>query len=65
MATAVPSAPRCPTCRTPVEWAGNPHRPFCSQRCRMVDLGDWAAERHRVPGESIPGDDESSDGEPH
>ena len=40
----------CPTCGKSVEWAeGNAHRPFCSERCKTVDLGAWAAERYRVP----------------
>ncbi|MGD0949551.1 MAG: DNA gyrase inhibitor YacG [Candidatus Binatia bacterium] len=41
---------RCPTCRRVTPWEGNPHRPFCSQRCRLQDLGNWAGERYRVPG---------------
>jgi len=57
--------PRCPTCRAAVAWATNPHRPFCSQRCRMIDLGAWAAERYRVPGERVPDDDEPPDDLPH
>jgi hypothetical protein len=43
----------CPQCGKPVEWdAANPHRPFCSERCRLVDLGKWAAEDYRVPDDS-------------
>jgi endogenous inhibitor of DNA gyrase (YacG/DUF329 family) len=45
--------PRCPSCRAAVRWEGNPHRPFCSERCRLVDLGAWVTERYRVPGASI------------
>jgi uncharacterized protein len=30
-------------------WAGNPHRPFCSERCRLLDLGNWASERYCIP----------------
>ena len=42
----------CPQCRKPVQWrADNPWRPFCSERCKLIDLGDWAAERHAIPGE--------------
>lgn len=40
----------CPNCGTGIEW--NPEsrfRPFCSERCKMVDLGAWATERYRVP----------------
>ena len=40
----------CPACGKSVEWSeANPHRPFCSERCKTVDLGAWAAERYRVP----------------
>lgn len=53
----------CPTCQRPVEWSeASPFRPFCSERCRLIDLGDWISERHAIPGEEIvpldgPGDD--------
>lgn len=40
----------CPRCGLPAPFAaGNPWRPFCSERCRLIDLGDWAAENYRVP----------------
>lgn len=32
-------------------WEGNPHRPFCSERCRLVDLGAWLDERYAIPGD--------------
>jgi uncharacterized protein len=38
----------CPTCRTPAPWDGNPHRPFCSLSCRLIDLGVWLDERYRI-----------------
>jgi endogenous inhibitor of DNA gyrase (YacG/DUF329 family) len=41
----------CPNCRKPAPWEGNPFRPFCSERCRMIDLGAWVNEEYRVPGE--------------
>ena len=42
----------CPTCHTKVSWStANPDRPFCSQRCKLIDLGAWASESHRIPGE--------------
>jgi endogenous inhibitor of DNA gyrase (YacG/DUF329 family) len=41
---------KCPICRTEVEWENNPHRPFCSERCRLIDLGAWVEERYRIPG---------------
>ncbi|TMA81639.1 MAG: DNA gyrase inhibitor YacG [Deltaproteobacteria bacterium] len=43
--------PRCPTCHEAVVWEANPFRPFCSERCRLIDLGAWVTERYRVPGE--------------
>jgi hypothetical protein len=41
----------CPTCRAKTAWHGNPHRPFCSVTCRLIDLGSWLDERYRVPAE--------------
>ena len=38
----------CPTCRLPTPWDGNPHRPFCSLSCRLIDLGVWLDERYRI-----------------
>ena len=38
----------CPTCRAKAAWHGNPHRPFCSLTCRLIDLGRWLDERYRV-----------------
>lgn len=40
----------CPNCGKAVEWTqASRYRPFCSERCRLVDLGAWAAESYRVP----------------
>ena len=40
----------CPTCGAPVEWGEkSPFRPFCSDRCKLIDLGAWASESYRVP----------------
>ncbi|WP_213875335.1 DNA gyrase inhibitor YacG [Pseudomonas sp. dw_358] len=40
----------CPTCGAPVEWsAASPNRPFCSDRCKLIDLGAWASEEHKIP----------------
>lgn len=45
-------------CKVPVEWgAASPHRPFCSERCRLLDLGAWASESYRIPAEDPPDDD--------
>jgi len=55
---------RCPSCRREVPWEGNPHRPFCSERCRVVDLGNWASESYRVPGDASDPDDASDEDVP-
>jgi endogenous inhibitor of DNA gyrase (YacG/DUF329 family) len=41
---------QCPSCQKPVEWTtAFPFRPFCSERCRTIDLGAWADNRYSVP----------------
>lgn len=45
---------RCPRCGAAVAWEGNPHRPFCSTRCRMVDLEGWLGGHYAIPGEPAP-----------
>jgi endogenous inhibitor of DNA gyrase (YacG/DUF329 family) len=45
--------PKCPTCKQPVEWKDNSWRPFCSERCKLIDFGRWAEEEYRVPGRQI------------
>jgi hypothetical protein len=45
---------KCPHCQQPTVWSGNPDRPFCSERCRLVDLGAWMDEGYRIPaGNSV------------
>jgi uncharacterized protein len=40
----------CPQCGRATPWTfDNPYRPFCSQRCKMIDLGQWATESYRIP----------------
>ena len=43
----------CPNCKKPVTWNDNPDRPFCSEKCRLIDLGNWSDEAYRVPGQSL------------
>jgi hypothetical protein len=43
----------CPFCRQATAWEGNPWRPFCSERCQLIDLGTWATEQYRVPGPKL------------
>jgi uncharacterized protein len=53
---------RCPICRQPVAERGvNRFFPFCSDRCRLLDLGKWFDGRYRVPGEPA-SDDEADPG---
>ena len=50
---------KCPTCKKQVEWSeSSKFRPFCSDRCRLIDLGEWASEKHAIPDESIPSTEE-------
>ena len=41
----------CPRCGEKSTWENNQSRPFCSERCKLIDLGAWAAEEHAIPGE--------------
>lgn len=44
----------CPTCQKPVQWLEtNLHRPFCSERCKLIDFGEWATEKKRLPGATV------------
>lgn len=46
---------KCPTCQKEVEWRPeNAFRPFCSERCRQIDLGAWASESYRIPAAKPP-----------
>lgn len=41
---------KCPTCRKQAKYTpGNPYRPFCSERCKLIDLGAWAEEKYAIP----------------
>jgi endogenous inhibitor of DNA gyrase (YacG/DUF329 family) len=52
----------CPVCGKKGTWTtDNSYRPFCSSRCKLIDLGDWAAEKHRVPGEPANNQQEPED----
>jgi endogenous inhibitor of DNA gyrase (YacG/DUF329 family) len=48
----------CPTCQKPTEWStDNPFRPFCCERCKLIDIGKWANEEYVVPVSDAPPDD--------
>jgi endogenous inhibitor of DNA gyrase (YacG/DUF329 family) len=44
----------CPTCKEIVEWGEqSPWRPFCCERCKLIDFGEWANERHSILGDPV------------
>jgi endogenous inhibitor of DNA gyrase (YacG/DUF329 family) len=48
----VSAGARCPSCGKPLDPAVTAFKPFCSERCKMADLGGWFAERYSVPAET-------------
>lgn len=41
---------KCPTCKAIVKWdTANPYRPFCCERCKLIDLGAWADGSYAIP----------------
>jgi uncharacterized protein len=56
---------RCPICKTSVDSTPkNRFRPFCSERCRMIDLGTWAGGDYVIPGKEVD-DREHPDDDPN
>ncbi len=44
----------CPNCNKDIVWSSHEQfRPFCSARCKLIDLGEWAAEEKKIPGDPI------------
>ena len=55
----------CPACGKAAAFdAGNPFRPFCSERCRTTDLGGWASESYRIPARPDEEDDDAGPPKP-
>lgn len=57
---------RCPQCKKETEYSpSNPYRPFCSDRCKLIDLGDWADGKYSIPepltSQMIADEDEGAD----
>lgn len=47
----------CPNCKTLSDFTPqNPYRPFCSERCKLTDLGEWASESYKIPEKLPPTD---------
>lgn len=59
---------KCPTCHREIDWSQSPFRPFCSERCRLIDLGAWLTEKHAIVGDPAPDaagpEDQGRSGEP-
>jgi endogenous inhibitor of DNA gyrase (YacG/DUF329 family) len=49
----MPTTVKCPACGKAVAWIdAEQYRPFCSERCRLIDLGEWAAGSYSIPAEA-------------
>ena len=54
----------CPICGKNDTWKPeNTFRPFCSERCKLIDLGEWASDTRRIPGDEVIKDDGSDENE--
>ncbi|RUO30557.1 DNA gyrase inhibitor YacG [Aliidiomarina sedimenti] len=52
---SAPLIVQCPTCDKPVVWQpSSEFRPFCSERCRLIDLGEWANGEKAIAGDPLP-----------
>ena len=47
---------KCPRCGRKSETASNPFRPFCSERCKLLDLGNWLSGDYRIAAQDTPED---------
>ncbi|CAN5501876.1 hypothetical protein BH10ACI3_BH10ACI3_24280 [soil metagenome] len=52
---------KCPHCGKETEYSGNEYRPFCSERCKLLDFGAWADEEFAIPSETSALDEEDID----
>ena len=53
---------KCPICRKPVQ-SSDPHMPFCSERCKLIDLGNWSSEKYVISTPVDPHDRTDQDDE--
>lgn len=52
-----PITVNCPICQRLVQWSDEfPQKPFCSERCKLIDLGAWAEGKRAIPGHFIEDD---------
>ena len=54
---------RCPICRKQVQ-PGAPQAPFCSERCKLIDLAKWADEKYRIPAKPEEGSEDQPERKP-
>ncbi|MEE8435543.1 MAG: DNA gyrase inhibitor YacG [bacterium] len=50
----MPLRVKCPRCGESTAYQGNPWRPFCSERCKLIDLGRWAEEKYAISTDETP-----------
>jgi endogenous inhibitor of DNA gyrase (YacG/DUF329 family) len=53
---------RCPVCKKMTQWESNKWRPFCSERCKMTDLGAWASGEYYIAGDKKEEDESGTEG---
>jgi endogenous inhibitor of DNA gyrase (YacG/DUF329 family) len=54
---------RCPTCQRAIQWSEQfPYRPFCSDRCRLIDLGAWLSGKHAIADDAAQAAEERAPG---
>ncbi|MEW6586902.1 MAG: DNA gyrase inhibitor YacG [Nitrospirota bacterium] len=51
----------CPICKTKTTWEENPWRPFCSERCKLIDLGKWVQEEYKIEGRPAEGEEPAAE----
>jgi len=58
MTKKLPVTVKCPHCGKELVWEiSQLFRPFCSERCKLIDLGEWVMEEHKIPGNILVSDD--------
>lgn len=63
MSKKSPLTVKCPTCKKTVPWVpSETYKPFCCERCKLIDLGEWVMEEKKIPGESANEDPEDHEG---
>jgi endogenous inhibitor of DNA gyrase (YacG/DUF329 family) len=53
----------CPVCKNKTTWEENPWKPFCSERCKLIDLGKWFSEEYRIEGKETMSKEQNAESE--